>query len=151
MWSDRNYTLLTGTQSGTATLEDSLMVSYKTNHTLTIKPSKHSLVFIRRSWRLISTQKPAHEWLKVKWKSLSHSQLFCNPMGCSLPGYSVHGIFQASLLEWVAIFSVRGSSQPRARTHVSMSPALQADSLPRVRERRISTCNNSIQMYCSTY
>ena len=27
----------------------------------------------------------------------------CDPMGCSLPGYSVHGIFQARVLEWVAI------------------------------------------------
>ena len=32
-------------------------------------------------------------------------------MDCSLPGSSVHGIFQARLLEWVAIFSSRGSSQ----------------------------------------
>ena len=36
----------------------------------------------------------------------------CNPMGCSPPGSSVRGIFQARILEWVAIFS-RGSSQPR--------------------------------------
>ena len=28
---------------------------------------------------------------------------FCNPMDCSLPGSSVHGIFQARVLEWVAI------------------------------------------------
>ena len=35
---------------------------------------------------------------------LSYIQL-CNPMGCSLPGSSVHGIFQARILEWVAIFS----------------------------------------------
>ena len=27
----------------------------------------------------------------------------CNPMDCSLPGSSVHGIFQARVLEWVAI------------------------------------------------
>ena len=27
----------------------------------------------------------------------------CNPMDCSLPGFSVHGIFQARVLEWVAI------------------------------------------------
>ena len=40
-------------------------------------------------------------------KSLSHVQLFCDPMDCSLPGSSVHGIFQARLLEWGAIaFSV---------------------------------------------
>ena len=32
---------------------------------------------------------------------LSHVQLFCNPMGCSLPDFSVHGISQAGILEWV--------------------------------------------------
>ena len=43
----------------------------------------------------------------------------CNPMDCSLPGSSVHGIFQAIVLEWIAISFSRGSSQPRARTRVS--------------------------------
>ena len=37
----------------------------------------------------------------------------CNPMDCSLPGSSVHGIFQARILEWVAIPFSRGSSGPR--------------------------------------
>ena len=37
----------------------------------------------------------------------------CNPMDCSLPGSSVRGIFQARILEWVAISFSRGSSQPR--------------------------------------
>ena len=37
----------------------------------------------------------------------------CDPVDCSLPGFSVHGILQARILEWVAIFSSRGSSQPR--------------------------------------
>ena len=43
----------------------------------------------------------------------------CNPMDCSLPGSSVHGIFQAIVLEWIAIFFPRVSSQPRDRTQVS--------------------------------
>ena len=34
----------------------------------------------------------------------------CDPMDCSLPGFSVHGIFQARVLEWVAISFSRGSS-----------------------------------------
>ena len=37
----------------------------------------------------------------------------CNPMDCILPGSSIHGIFQARILEWVAISFFRGSSQPR--------------------------------------
>ena len=40
-------------------------------------------------------------------------------MDCSLPGSSVHGIFQARILEWVAISFSRGSSQLRDRTRVS--------------------------------
>ena len=54
-----------------------------------------------------------------KEKSLSHFRLFCDPMDCSLPGSSIHGIFQAGVLEWVAISFSRGSSQPRAGTWVS--------------------------------
>ena len=43
----------------------------------------------------------------------------CDPMDCSLPRSSVHGIFQARVLEWVAIAFSRGSSQPKDRTQVS--------------------------------
>ena len=39
----------------------------------------------------------------------------CEPMDCSLLGSSVHGIFQARVLEWVAISFSRGSSWPRDR------------------------------------
>ena len=42
----------------------------------------------------------------------------CNPVGCSPPGSSVHGILQARILEWVAMASSRGSSQPRDQTHI---------------------------------
>ena len=60
--------------------------------------------------------------LKWKW---SHSVVCCDPMDCRLSGSSVHGIFQARVLEWIAIsFSwsspdLRGSSWPRNRTQVS--------------------------------
>ena len=43
----------------------------------------------------------------------------CDSMNCSPPGSSVHGILQARILEWVAMPSSRGSSQPRDRTQVS--------------------------------
>ena len=42
-----------------------------------------------------------------------------DPMDCSLRGSSIHGIFQARVLEWVAISFSRGSSRPRDRTWVS--------------------------------
>ena len=44
--------------------------------------------------------------MKVKSQSVSHSVVsssFCDPLDCSLPGSSVHGILQARILEWVAI------------------------------------------------
>ena len=43
----------------------------------------------------------------------------CDPMDCSLPGASVHGISQARILEWVAVSFSRGSSRPRDRTCIS--------------------------------
>ena len=60
-------------------------------------------------------------WLSfcVHAKSLQSRLALCNPKDCSLPGSSVHGIFQARILEWVAISFSRESFQPRDRTHVS--------------------------------
>ena len=43
----------------------------------------------------------------------------CDPMDCSPPGSSVHGILQARILDWVAMPSSRGSSPPRNRTCIS--------------------------------
>ena len=56
--------------------------------------------------------------LVLKWSRLVVSDSL-QPHDCNLPGSSVHGIFQARVLEWVAIFFSRGSSQPRDRTWVS--------------------------------
>ena len=55
---------------------------------------------------------------KVKVKVPQSCPTLCNPMD-----YTVHGILQARILEWVAFPFSRGSSQPR-------SSALQADTLP---------------------
>ena len=55
-------------------------------------------------------------------QQINHTQscpTLCDPTDCSLPGSSVHGIFQAIVLEWIAISFSRGSSQPRDRTRVS--------------------------------
>ena len=43
-------------------------------------------------------------------KLLQSCPTLCNPMDCSLPASPVHGISQARILEWVAIFASRGSS-----------------------------------------
>ena len=45
--------------------------------------------------------------------------ILCSPMDCSSPGSSVHGIFQARVLEWIAIPFSRVSSWPRDRIQVS--------------------------------
>ena len=52
-------------------------------------------------------------------KSLQSCPTLCNPMDCSPPGSSVHGILQARILEWVTMLSTRGSSWPRDWTHFS--------------------------------
>ena len=55
-----------------------------------------------------------------KWSLVNQlCPTLCNPMDCSLPGSSIHGIFQTRVLEWVDISFSRRSSQPRDRTQVS--------------------------------
>ena len=49
----------------------------------------------------------------VHAKSLQSCPTLCDPMDCSPPGSSVHGILQARILKWVAIPFSKGSSQPR--------------------------------------
>ena len=67
-----------------------------------------------------------HRHLRVRCKNNS----LCDPMDCSPPGSSVHGIvFQAGMLEWVAISSSRGSSSPRDHTESFESPALPGGSV----------------------
>ena len=57
-------------------------------------------------------------------KSLLLCPSLCDPMDSRLPGSSVHGVFQARILEWVAMPSSRGSSCPGDRTTSLTSPAL---------------------------
>ena len=51
----------------------------------------------------------------------------CDPMDCSLPGFCVHGILQARILEWVSSPFSGDFPNPGVEPR---SPALQADSLP---------------------
>ena len=64
---------------------------------------------------------PADTFVDCKyfWYILQSCPTLCDPMDCSLSGSSVHGIFQARVLEWIAISFSRGSSRPRNRTWVS--------------------------------
>ena len=61
----------------------------------------------------------SYKTMKVKVSVIQSCLTLCDPTDCSPPGSSVHGILKARILEWVAIPSSRGSSQPRDRTQVS--------------------------------
>ena len=58
---------------------------------------------------------------KAKVLAAQSRPSLCDPVDCNPPGSSVHGIFQARILEWVAISSLGGSCGPRDQT---LSPAL---------------------------
>ena len=67
-----------------------------------------------------------HNFLNLRFQviaaaaeSLQSCLTLCNPMDCSLPGSSFHRILQARILEWVAMPSSRGSSQPMDWTRAS--------------------------------
>ena len=72
---------------------------------------------VAKSWMWLS------DWTESNYVSaqlLSHVWFFAVPWTIySPPGSSVHGIFQARILEWSAVSYSRGSSRPRNRTHVS--------------------------------
>ena len=65
----------------------------------------------------------AHSYSKLLF-SQSYVLLFWDPTDCSPPGSSVHRIFQARMLEWVAISPSRGSFWPRDQIWVSCVSAL---------------------------
>ena len=73
------------------------------------------------AWRILSILLLVCEMSAIVFSCV---QLFSYPMDCSSPGSSVHGILQARILEWVAIFFLWGSSPPRDQTHVSCVPCL---------------------------
>ena len=74
-------------------------------------------------WKFFSNLHPDHDTsfsLVTKWSEVAQSwPTLCNPIDCSPPGSSIHGIFQARVLEGVAISFSRGSSWTRDQTQVS--------------------------------
>ena len=95
---------------------------------------KKHFVFIMKTSLLLWRDKSR----KKEWSAECHTNkisewgailkvAFCDSMDCSPPGFSVSGILQARILDWVAISFSRGSSWPRIEPG---SPALQVDSLP---------------------
>ena len=53
-------------------------------------------------------------------KLLQSCLILCNSMHCGLPSSSVHGVFLARILEWIAILSSRGSFPPKALSCISL-------------------------------
>ena len=96
------------------------------------------------AWKTLSNQeRRAVVGLKV---NLAQPCLtVCDPMNCSLPGSSVHGILQARILVRVAIPFFRGSSQPR---DWPKSPTLQADSLPCETSGKLSSLSGTTLIPC---
>ena len=94
--------------------------------TFSVTPDSLSIPW--SGWQLLISSPPTwnhtcvsllHRWLEERRKWSCSVVSVCDPMGRSLPGSSVRGIFQARILEWVAISFSRGSSQPRDQTRVS--------------------------------
>ena len=93
--------------------------------------SWHLSCFCQTSWTLFTCSKlnillhVSHNLCHTFTHKESESEVtqscltFPDPMDCSPPGSSIHGIFQARVLEWVAISFFRGSSRPKDRTRVS--------------------------------
>ena len=75
----------------------------------------------------------------------------CNPMDCSPPGSSVHGISQAGILEWVAISFSRGSSQLRDRTHVSCISCTGRQILSAEPPARVINCISALSQVLSPF
>ena len=90
------------------------------------------------------------EWIKKLWYiyTMEHSvqfssvaqscPTFCNPMDCSLPGFSIHGISQAKVLEWGAIafssfhvLAIVNSAAVNNGVHVSSSILVSSGYMPR--------------------
>ena len=85
---------------------------------------------------IVSRREKSHSWFPFRYRNrwwylslhgvttyvvrpLSPIWLFCDSVDCSPPGSSVHGIWQARVLEWVASPFSSGFSQPRGRAYVS--------------------------------
>ena len=98
-----------------------------------VKSGQPSAVVSRTAWSPTARVQSQSHHLLALWPygggglvAKSCPTLASDPMDCSPPGSSVHGIFQGRILEWIAISFSGGSSQPKVRTQSSM---LQVDSL----------------------
>ena len=85
-------------------------------HTIT---STFENIYCRNSWKLILLNEENTIKCESESEVAQSCLTLCDPMDCSLPGSSIHGIFQTRILKWVAISFSRESSQLRDKTQVS--------------------------------
>ena len=100
---------------------------------------KHIWLEPRYSWFKVGLASETHSilsaWLPqcsrscsplvhMRAKSLQLQPTLCNPTDCSPLDYSVHGVLQARMLEWVPMPSSRGASPPRDGTHLSYATCI---------------------------
>ena len=116
-WRQRVVSETPGSQPGPQTLRvESPLLSYKVRVTMgndLSKAEKHYLQLVRhllQTARVQVKEEQLTQLLSESESEVTQSCLtLCDPMDCSLPGFSVHGIFQARILEWGAIsFSKKG-------------------------------------------
>ena len=101
----------------------------------------------------LSSSRISHESSVPNLCSVAQScPTLCNPMDCSPPGSSVHGIFQARILEWVDISSSRGSSQFRDPIHVSCIAGgfFTAEPPGKPCSKPLNLCHSSHPPHCQT-
>ena len=79
-----------------------------------IANSQHLQNLVILTYRILLCQDCYSEWVSTQL-----CPILCDSMECSLSGSSVHGVFPARILEWVAISSSRGYSWPRDQTRIA--------------------------------
>ena len=88
-----------------------------------------ALFTIVKTWKHLRVHQKMDIWKNVVYrcvhaKLLQSCSTLCGPMDYSPPGSSIHGIFQARILEWVAIFFSRDLPHPRIEPESLLSPEL---------------------------
>ena len=107
------------TQGSNPSLPPCRQTLYRLSHQGSLVDYRYSVVQqMPRAYSSCLTE-TVSEWVSEVAQSCP---TLCDPMNCSLPGSSLHGILQARVLEWVAISFSRGSSRPRDRIPVSCIP-----------------------------
>ena len=92
------------------------------NYYLCIFNTRHEMAITKSNSKFTHTS-----WVLCVCSVTQSFPALCSPMDCSLPGSCVHGIFQARILEWVAIHSPGNLPNPEIKLASPESPALAVE------------------------